>query len=65
MGWVHKIRDLGGVIFVDVRDRHGLTQVVTRDAPELLEVAGRLRPECVVAVSGPVERRSEDTLNPK
>ena len=65
MGWVHKIRDLGGVIFVDVRDRHGLTQVVTRDDPELLEVAGRLRPECVVAVSGPVERRSEDTLNPK
>ena len=65
MGWVHKIRDLGGVIFVDVRDRHGLTQVVTRDDAELLEVAGRLRPECVVAVSGPVERRSEDTLNPK
>ena len=65
MGWVHKIRDLGGVIFVDVRDRHGLTQVVTRDDADLLEVAGRLRPECVVAVSGPVERRSEDTLNPK
>ena len=65
MGWVHKIRDLGGVIFVDVRDRHGLTQVVTRDDAELLEVAGRLRAEFVVAVSGPVERRSEETLNPK
>ena len=65
MGWVHKVRDLGGVIFVDIRDRYGLTQVVTRDNADLLEVAGRLRPECVVAVSGPVERRSDDTLNPK
>ena len=65
MGWVHKVRDLGGVIFVDIRDRYGLTQVVTRDNSDLLEVAGRLRPECVVAVGGPVERRSDDTLNPK
>ena len=65
MGWVHKVRDLGGVIFIDIRDRYGLTQVVTRDDADLLEVAGRLRPECVVAVSGPVERRSEETLNPK
>ena len=65
MGWVHKVRDLGGVIFIDVRDRYGLTQVVTRDDADMLEVAGRLRPECVVAVSGPVERRSDETLNPK
>ena len=65
MGWVHKVRDLGGVIFIDIRDRYGLTQVVTRDNADLLEVAGRLRPECVVAVSGPVERRSDETLNPK
>ena len=65
MGWVHKVRDLGGVIFVDIRDRYGLTQVVTRDNADLLEVAGRLRPECVVAVGGPVERRSDETLNPK
>ena len=65
MGWVHKVRDLGGVIFIDIRDRYGLTQVVTRDDADLLEVAGRLRPECVVAVSGPVERRSDETLNPK
>ena len=65
MGWVHKVRDLGGVIFIDIRDRYGLTQVVTRDDADMLEVAGRLRPECVVAVSGPVERRSDETLNPK
>ena len=65
MGWVHKIRDLGGVIFIDLRDRHGLTQVVARDDAEVLAVTKVLRPECVVAVHGLVERRSDDTLNRK
>lgn len=65
MGWVHKIRDLGGVIFLDLRDRYGLTQVVARDDAAVLSVTKVLRPECVVAVSGPVERRSEETLNRK
>jgi aspartyl-tRNA synthetase len=62
---VHKIRDLGGVIFIDLRDRHGLTQVVARDDAEVLAVTKVLRPECVVAVHGLVERRSDDTLNRK
>ena len=65
MGWVHKIRDLGGLLFVDVRDRYGITQVVARDHPDVLAVTKRLRPEFVVAVRGPVERRSDETLNPK
>ena len=65
MGWVHKIRDLGGVIFIDLRDRHGLTQVVARDDAGVLAVTKVLRPECVVAVHGLVERRSDDTLNRK
>lgn len=65
MGWVHKIRDLGGVIFIDLRDRYGLTQVVARDDPAVLAVTKVLRPETVVAVRGPVEHRSDDTLNPK
>ena len=65
MGWVHKIRDLGSLIFVDVRDRHGVTQVVTRDDEGLLGVTKQLRPEFVVQVRGPVERRSEETLNTK
>ena len=65
MGWVHKIRDLGGVIFIDLRDRHGVTQVVARDESSLLAVAKVLRPECVVTVTGPVERRSQETLNSK
>ena len=64
-GWVHRVRDLGALIFVDVRDRYGVTQVVARDDEALLAQAKRLRPEFVVAVAGVVERRSDDTLNPK
>ncbi len=64
-GWVHKVRDLGGVTFLDIRDRYGITQVVARDGAEVIAVAKRVRPEFVVAVVGPVERRSEETLNPK
>ncbi len=65
MGWVHRVRDLGSLIFVDVRDRYGVTQVVARDEEEMLARVKRLRPEDVIAVSGPIERRSEDTYNPK
>ena len=65
LGWVHRVRDLGSLIFIDVRDRFGLTQVVARDDEALLAQAKRLRPEFVVAVSGTVERRSDETLNPR
>src|ERR1700704_926515 len=65
LGWVHRVRDLGGVTFVDIRDRAGLSQVVVRDSDALMAVAKRLRSEFVVAISGVVERRSEDTINPK
>ena len=64
-GWIHKVRDLGGVTFLDIRDRYGITQVVARDGDAVIAEAKRVRPEFVVAVSGPVERRSEETLNPK
>ena len=67
-GWVHRRRDYGGLIFIDLRDRHGITQVVfdAEDAPAaVLELAGRLRVEYVVSVAGPVERRLEGTENPK
>ena len=64
MGWVHKIRDLGGLLFIDVRDRYGITQVVARDA-DVLAVTKLLRLEFVIAVRGPVERRADETLNPK
>jgi len=63
-GWVHRVRDLGGVLFFDLRDRHGLTQVVARSGA-VLEAASRLRPEFVVAVTGRVERRDPKSINPK
>src|SRR3954462_3687697 len=65
LGWVHRIRDLGGVTFLDIRDRNGVSQVVVRENEALMSVAKRLRSEFVVGVSGVVQRRSPDTVNPK
>src|ERR1043165_6755632 len=65
LGWVHRVRDLGGVIFIDVRDRGGVSQVVVRDDEALMAAAKRLRSEHVVGVRGVVQRRSEETVNPK
>jgi len=65
LGWVHRVRDLGGVTFIDVRDRDGLSQVVVRENDALMTVAKRLRSEYVVGVTGTVQRRSDDTINPK
>ncbi|MFM7232773.1 MAG: aspartate--tRNA ligase [bacterium] len=67
MGWVHRSRDHGGVLFVDLRDRHGMTQVVFH--PEtggaaLLERAAHLGNEWVVAVRGVVTARPADAVNP-
>jgi aspartyl-tRNA synthetase len=65
LGWVHRVRDLGGVTFIDVRDRGGVSQVVVRENDALMTVAKKLRSEFVIGVSGIVQRRSEDTVNPK
>jgi aspartyl-tRNA synthetase len=65
LGWVHRIRDLGGVTFLDIRDRAGVSQVVVRENDKLMNVAKRLRSEFVVGISGVVQRRSPDTVNPK
>jgi aspartyl-tRNA synthetase len=66
LGWVHRVRDLGGLLFVDVRDRAGVTQVVfDNDDPELMAKAKRLRSEYVVGVRGQARRRSPETINPK
>ncbi len=64
LGWVHRVRDLGGVMFFDMRDRYGLTQVVVRDEA-LADTAKRLRPEFVVGVMGRVDLRAKDAVNPK
>ncbi|MGB7768761.1 MAG: aspartate--tRNA ligase [Verrucomicrobiia bacterium] len=67
-GWVHSRRDLGGLIFIDVRDREGRTQTVfdPSDLPkELFERAAALRSECVIRVAGKVRQRPEGTNNSK
>jgi aspartyl-tRNA synthetase len=66
-GWVHRRRDYGKLIFIDLRDRHGITQVVidAGDAPEAHELATRVRSEFVIAVEGLVAERGEGMDNPK
>jgi aspartyl-tRNA synthetase len=65
-GWVHRRRDLGQLIFLDLRDRHGITQVVIdSDAPDAHAAAARCRPEFVVSVAGAVARRLPGTENPR
>jgi aspartyl-tRNA synthetase len=65
LGWVHRVRDLGSLVFIDLRDRHGLTQVVARENDALVDEAKRLRSEFVIAVTGTVVARAADALNPK
>ncbi len=66
MGWVHRRRDLGGVVFIHLRDREGVTQLVFRADLDtsVHQKAELLRAEYVVAVEGVVERRSAETVNP-
>ncbi|MCS7311939.1 MAG: OB-fold nucleic acid binding domain-containing protein, partial [Acidobacteria bacterium] len=66
-GWVHRVRDMGGVVFVDLRDRTGIVQVVFREerVPDLMDLAAQLRAESVVQVRGQVVLRPADTANPK
>jgi aspartyl-tRNA synthetase len=66
-GWVHRRRDHGGLIFIDLRDRTGLLQLVFRpdDAPQAHEEAHRLRAEDVISASGAIANREEGTVNPK
>jgi len=67
-GWVHSRRDLGGLIFIDIRDREGRTQTMFDPsdlAPEVFEKAASLRSECVVSITGKVRQRPEGTNNSK
>jgi len=64
-GWVHRRRDHGGVIFIDLRDREGLAQVVyDPDRADSFALAETLRNEFVIRITGRVRRRPEGTLNP-
>ncbi|MFM5929413.1 MAG: aspartate--tRNA ligase [Novosphingobium sp.] len=63
-GWIHRKRDHGGVLFVDLRDHYGMTQIVAdADSPALPVLEG-LRVESVVTIDGEVKARSEGTVNP-
>lgn len=65
-GWVDKVRDFGGGIFIDLRDRYGVTQVkIDEDLPEVLDAAGKLRSEFVISVTGKIRLRPTGQDNPK
>jgi aspartyl-tRNA synthetase len=67
MGWVHRRRDHGGVIFIDLRDRDGITQVCFHEdvEPAVHKRAEEVRPEYVIAVEGKVAPRAEGAINPR
>ncbi|MBL4691898.1 MAG: aspartate--tRNA ligase, partial [Magnetovibrio sp.] len=63
-GWVHRKRDHGGLLFVDIRDHYGLTQVVIDESSDLFKAIEDTRPESVITVTGNVVKRSAETVNP-
>ncbi len=64
-GFVQTIRDLGGLVFLDIRDMYGITQVVTSGKPEDVDFASHIPIESSVTVFGTVRKRDEETVNPK
>src|SRR4029450_4843609 len=64
-GWIHRKRDHGGVLFVDLRDHYGLTQVVAAAGSDALKLLDSLRVESVVTVTGEVVSRGAEAVNPK
>jgi aspartyl-tRNA synthetase len=63
-GWIHRKRDHGGVLFIDLRDHHGLTQIVCKADSEPLRILEHLRAESVVTVTGEVVSRGPEAANP-
>jgi aspartyl-tRNA synthetase len=64
-GWIHRKRDHGNLLFIDLRDHYGITQCVINSDSPLFAVAERLRNESVIAITGPVVARTPETLNSK
>ena len=64
-GWVQTIRDLGGLVFIDIRDMYGITQVVTSGEAKDVDFASHIPIESTVTVYGTVKKRDEETVNPK
>jgi len=64
-GWVHRVRDFGGLLFIDLRDHYGITQIVADPDSPSFKVAETVRGEWVITVDGVVKARSTETVNPK
>ena len=62
-GWVHRIRDHGGLLFIDLRDHYGVTQCVVEPGTEAFSVAEKVRSEWVVCLTGTVKARMDETIN--
>ena len=64
-GWVHRVRDHGGVLFIDLRDHYGITQVLAdSDSPAFAEIE-KVRAEWVICIDGKVKARDASLVNPK
>jgi len=63
-GWVHRVRDHGGLLFIDLRDHYGLTQIVADPDSPAFKIAERVRGEWVIRVDGEVKARAADVVNP-
>ena len=62
-GWIQTIRDLGGVVFVDIRDQYGITQVVTSGTGDMVDEISRIPEESTISITGTVRKRSDETIN--
>lgn len=63
-GWVHRVRDHGGILFIDIRDHYGLTQVVADPDSPAFKIAETVRGEWVIRVDGEVKARADEAVNP-
>ena len=64
-GWVQVIRDLGGLLFIDLRDQYGITQSVVTVESGLIDMASKIPNESTISIEGPVRLRDAETVNPK
>ncbi|NWM24951.1 OB-fold nucleic acid binding domain-containing protein, partial [Escherichia coli] len=64
-GWIHRTREHANVLFVDLRDHYGITQVVIETSSDLFAIVDNAGPESVITVTGKVSARAPETLNPK
>src|SRR5690606_12597002 len=63
-GWVHRVRDHGGLLFIDLRDHYGITQVIADPDSPAFRLAETVRAEWVIRVDGEVKARTAETINP-